>query len=543
MNKQAGTSLKNRYTFEEFRSLMNVLSDSLELEDDQLKEHFENLLFYDLKKIEIEEDLVKELPKKVSSKAEALLLENGSNGLIVGMVNPLNTKAINLLESTLGSNFTPVLIEEKDFHLVMGKYYSHIPELTRIAKRFKPERDQTTGDIINASIMRNDVSTLFDLMMQEALQSQATDVHIETFENQLSFRLRVDGILREHKIANTKISQYLLRYIKILANADIAEERRPLDGQHVSLQVGSKKVNIRLSIIPSAFGTSIVMRILGEASHLSLKKIIKDEAYSDAVLKYLKLKQGVFIVSGPTGSGKTTTLLSALSEINTPEKKIITVEDPVEYKVQGITQIQINKKIDYDFGAALRSILRQDPDVIMVGEIRDEETATAAIRAAVTGHMVLATVHTRSVSEIPTRLMDLGVDAFSMSMALRLLVSQRLVRLLCDNCKVPHIPSKEEADLMKTLFPWMKNEDQGDLYEASATGCEFCHHTGYSGRTVIYELLKTDQDMVLALGEKDFKKYYDLVEKSLSGNRLIDRAMRVALSGQTSLEEVLSFNE
>ena len=543
MNKQAGTFIKDRYTFEEFRSLIHSLSDGVIIDEQPIAEAYEGMQFYDLTKIELDEETIKTLPRKVALKAEAILLKNTGASVIVGMINPLNAKSITLVESTLGSSFTPVFVTEKDFRQLMGRYYSQVPEILKIAHRFKPERSQEDKAFVGAVGIRNDVEALFHLVMQEALQVQASDIHIEDFEGQLTIRFRVDGILREHKIPKTQIGDYLLRYIKILANVDIAEEKRPIDGQHVSVNVGTRRFNIRLSIIPSAFGYSIVMRLLGEATHLSLRKIISDSSYADEISNYLGLKQGVFIVSGPTGSGKTTTLLSALSEVNRPDKKIITVEDPVESKVAGITQVQINEKIGFTFGAALRSILRQDPDVIMVGEVRDEVTANTAIRAAVTGHMVLATIHTRSVSDIPARLMDLGVDPFSLSMALRLLVSQRLIRVLCESCKEPHTISSEESTFLKKAFPTFKGFDGKNLFKASEAGCEFCHHTGYSGRTIIYELLKTTPEMVIALGEKDFKNYYHLVNKALEGKRLIDSAMRIALKGNTDLDEVLSFSE
>ncbi len=543
MNEQGSILVRNYYTFEEFSALINALSEGLSIATDALQEAYQSLSFYDLKKIPLQEEIIKILPRKIALKAEAVVIDTSGTDMIIGMINPLNTKSISLLESGLGSSFVPVLVAEKDLRQILGKYYSHIPEALKIVQQFKPEKSQEDKLFVGAAGIKNDVATLFELLMQEALQVQASDIHIETFEEQLTIRFRVDGILRQYKVDHTYISQYLLRYIKILANSDIAEERRPIDGQHMSVNVGNRKFNIRLSIIPSAFGYSIVMRLLGEASHLSLKKIIKDPAYSTEILNYLNLKQGVFIVSGPTGSGKTTTLLSALSEINTPDRKIITVEDPVEYKVSGITQIQINTKINFGFGEALRSILRQDPDVIMVGEVRDDITANAAIRAAVTGHMVLATIHTRSVSDIPGRLMDLGVDAFSLSMALRLLVSQRLMRILCDNCKVSHALSPDEQSFLKIIFPSLTEQQCSGFYKALESGCDFCHHTGYSGQTIIYELLKTTQEMVLALGEKDFKNYYELVEKALKGKKLLDHALDVALKGQTSINEVLSFND
>ena len=387
---------------------------------------------------------------------------------------------------------------------------------------------------------RNKIAEFFQFILEDADQMGASDIHLELFEKTFYVKFRVTGRLIEYKFPNGDIAFYVLRYMKILANADIAEENLPMDGKHVSVTTSAgTKINLRMSIMPTGFGYSAVIRLLVDNKDFDLRKVIPDEGYYNELTGYLGMKQGMFVVSGPTGSGKSTTLYGSVSTINTPEKKIITLEDPIEIKMEGLTQVQINNEIGYDYSSSLRAILRQDPDVIMIAEIRDTETAHAAMKAAITGHMVLSTIHTRSVKDIPLRFLDLGIDAFSISSALKLLASQRLIRLLCKNCCKPFTPDKVQMQMVKEQFDWVKDEDFKGMFEP--IGCQFCQESGYGSRRIIFEHIQLTSPMMKALIDEDLGLYEEIVSKELKGATLADNAMKIALSGETSLAEAMSY--
>ncbi|MGB3727397.1 MAG: type II secretion system ATPase GspE [Glaciecola sp.] len=372
---------------------------------------------------------------------------------------------------------------------------------------------------------------LINAMLGEAIKEGASDIHIETFENQLVVRFRVDGVLREILRPNRKMSSMLVSRIKVMAKMDIAEKRVPQDGR-ISLRIGGRAVDVRVSTMPSSHGERVVLRLLDKNNaRLNLTDLGMTFDNREAFSSLIRKPHGIMLVTGPTGSGKSTTLYAGLSEINSKDRNILTVEDPIEFDLEGIGQTQVNGKVDMTFARGLRAILRQDPDVVMVGEIRDIETAQIAVQASLTGHLVLSTLHTNTAAGAITRLEDMGIEPFLLSSSLLSVLSQRLVRTLCDECKAPHTPSAREFEI---LGPNANKETI--IY--NPVGCISCNHTGYKGRTGIHEQLIVDEKVREMMhdgrGEQAIEKYI----RSNTPSIRQDGCDKV-ISGKTSLEEVL----
>ena len=370
---------------------------------------------------------------------------------------------------------------------------------------------------------------LINAMLGEAIKEGASDIHIETFENQLVVRCRVDGVLREILKPNRKMSSMLVSRIKVMAKLDIAEKRVPQDGR-ISLKIAGRAVDVRVSTMPSSHGERVVLRLLDKNNaRLNLEDLGMTEANRDVFSELIRKPHGIILVTGPTGSGKSTTLYAGLTEINSKDRNILTVEDPIEFDLQGIGQTQVNTRVDMTFARGLRAILRQDPDVVMIGEIRDLETAQIAVQASLTGHLVLSTLHTTTAAGAITRLEDMGIESFLLSSSLLAVLSQRLVRTLCNDCKQPHEATTTECEVLGISAP-------RTIY--SPGDCVSCNHTGYRGRTGIHELLKVDDSvreiMHSGKGEQAIEKHIRAHTPSIRGDG-IDKV----LSGETSLEEVL----
>lgn len=371
---------------------------------------------------------------------------------------------------------------------------------------------------------------LINAMLSEAIKEGASDIHIETFEKQLTIRFRIDGVLREVLKPNRKLASLLISRIKVMAQLDIAEKRVPQDGR-ISLLIAGRAVDVRVSTMPSNHGERVVLRLLDKNNaRLNLKQLGMTEHNRGIFSQLIHKPHGIILVTGPTGSGKSTTLYAGITEINSKDRNILTVEDPIEYAIEGIGQTQVNPRVDMTFARGLRAILRQDPDVVMVGEIRDVETAQIAVQASLTGHLVLSTLHTNTAAGAITRLEDMGVEPFLLSSSLLGVLSQRLVRTLCPQCKQPHQPDAEERRMLGTV------DDDVVIYRAQ--GCEHCNQSGYRGRTGIHELIVVD-DTIRELihnghGEQAIEKYVRQNTPSIRRDG-IDKV----LAGQTTLEEVL----
>lgn len=375
------------------------------------------------------------------------------------------------------------------------------------------------------------VIKLINAILTEAVRKQASDIHIEPFEKRLGVRYRVDGVMQKMLDPPREIAPLIISRIKVMADIDIAERRKPGDGR-ISLVVAGRPVDVRVSTLPSGHGERVVLRLLDkQAGRLDLENLGMPEAAHKSLTRALSLSHGIILVTGPTGSGKTTTLYAAISRLNTSRHSILTVEDPIEYFIDGIGQTQVNTKVDLDFAAGLRAILRQDPDIVMVGEIRDVETADIAVQASLTGHLVLSTLHTNTAVGAVTRLRDMGIEPFLLASSLVGLVAQRLVRVLCVHCKRPSTPTHAELKTLRATVSQTENVH-------TAHGCDKCNHTGYVGRTGIYEVVEVDENMRTMIhdgeSEHDIERYARTRHPGIQ-----DDGARLVLAGTTSLEEVL----
>ena len=376
----------------------------------------------------------------------------------------------------------------------------------------------------------SDPVLLVDHLLHEAIGLGASDIHLEPEEKRLRIRYRVDGVLLEQDAVPQESAQQLCSRIKVLAQLDLSEKRLPQDGKF-SFTHDEKQVDLRVSTFPGLHGQKVVLRILDRAQNmLCLQELGMSAEIAQQFQKLLQKANGFFLVTGPTGSGKTTTLYSALSYLHSPEKNIITLEDPVEYNIEGVTQGQVNPAIGFTFAQGLRSLLRQDPDVVMVGEIRDKETAQIAIESSLTGHIVLSTVHTNDAPSVIMRLMDMGIPSFLLNASLSGVMAQRLVRKLCSNCKFERSSTEQEKQMLKT---------QSDIKLFDATGCEMCLQTGYKGRTGIFELLVPTAGLrAQIVAHPDFEHLKEQAKKD-GMISLFDHGLQKVKDGTISLEELL----
>ncbi len=399
-------------------------------------------------------------------------------------------------------------------------------DLADIAEHM-PEPEDLLESEDDAPIIR-----LINALLTEAVRENASDIHIEPFENRLQVRFRVDGVLREVLQPQRVLAPLLISRIKVMARLDIAEKRLPQDGR-ISVRVAGRAVDVRVSTLPSGHGERVVLRLLDkQAGRLDLEQLGMDEAGRARIDELIHQPHGIILVTGPTGSGKTTTLYAALARLNDSRRNIMTVEDPIEYYIDGIGQTQVNTKVDMSFARGLRAILRQDPDVVMVGEIRDLETVQIAVQASLTGHLVLSTLHTNTAIGAVTRLRDMGVEPFLLSSSLIGVLAQRLVRVLCDHCKRPY--TANEADLLRLGLA--ADAEPPTLY--AAEGCDHCNQLGYRGRTSIYELVEVDETLRGMIHDGAAEHELELYAHRHAPSIFEDGVHKV-LAGVTSLDELL----
>ncbi|MFT4614224.1 MAG: general secretion pathway protein E [Bacteroidia bacterium] len=470
-----------------------------------------------------------------------VLLEKSASGnpLVVHDGQP-SIQVLTELRRVLGGPFELQDVSESEFKR----------RLTLAYQRDNNEAVQMAEDIgseVDLSRLADEIPELGDLMeaeddapiirlinaiLSQAVRDKASDIHVETFEDRLSVRYRVDGVLSEVLSPKRMLAPLLVSRLKVMAKLDIAEKRVPQDGR-ISVKIAGHAVDIRMSTIPSAHGERVVLRLLDTAAgQLQLQQLAMNEQVHESFDKFLHTPHGIILVTGPTGSGKTTTLYAGLSEINETSRNILTIEDPVEYMLPGIGQTQVNTKVEMTFARGLRAILRQDPDVVMVGEIRDLETAEIAVQASLTGHLVLSTLHTNTAIGAVTRLQDMGIEPFLLSSSLLAVMSQRLVRVLCGDCKTPAVASTAEREQLG-LAP---TAEEVTLYES--VGCELCKYTGFKGRTGIYELIEIDDEMRVKIYEGASEQDLTEVARRRYPGIETDGKRRI-LAGETSLQEVL----
>ena len=442
--------------------------------------------YVDLRKVEITADCIKKIPPKFATHYQILPIRFTGNTLTVAMAHPNDVQVLDEISLVVPERINPVLASEKEITESIRKYYGTGAETI----------DQMMGDVSESAggtdIQHIDefgseasISNFLNQILLEAYRDRATDIHIEPYEDELQIRYRIDGIMRDAKVPSNIVhfKDSINSRIKILSNLNIAEKRKPQDGRF-KVRVEGVDIDLRVSFLPTPYGESVVLRILSSTSLLSFDQLGLSKKDQDVLNMNIAKPHGIIFLTGPTGSGKTTTLYSCLSQINTVEKKIITIEDPIEYQLKGVTQIQINPEIGLTFAQGLRSMLRHDPDVMMVGEVRDKETAEIAIQVALTGHLVFSTLHTNDAASGVTRLLDMDVDPFLITSTVECFIAQRLIRLMCPTCKAE---AQCDEQMLKDFEGIVSVDPHMKIYEAH--GCEACNFTGYSGRSGIHEIL------------------------------------------------------
>jgi general secretion pathway protein E len=432
---------------------------------------------------------------------------------------------INLSEELFNARLTEQY-ETQAQNMPMAEDLEEGGDLFQVAEQLSNEPTDLLESVDDAPIIK-----LINALLSEAVKENASDIHLEPYENRLVVRFRIDGVLREVLQPKRGLAPLLASRIKVMSKLDIAEKRLPQDGR-ISLKIAGRAVDVRVSTIPGAHGERVVLRLLDkQAARLSLESLQITPIFREKLLEQIEKPHGIFLVTGPTGSGKTTSLYSMLNHLNDRRRNIMTVEDPIEYYLDGIGQTQVNQKVEMTFARGLRAILRQDPDVVMVGEIRDHETAQIAVQASLTGHLVFSTLHTNTAVGAMTRLRDMGIEPFLLASSLIAVMSQRLIRLLCPHCKTPYLADSLE----KQRFNNVKDQEI-TLYKSM--GCSLCRNSGYKGRTGIYELVPMDSTLRKLIhdgaGQHDLEMYARQISQSIQQNGL-----RRVLNGDTSLEELL----
>ncbi|MBD3758857.1 MAG: Flp pilus assembly complex ATPase component TadA [Microbacterium sp.] len=449
--------------------------------------------FVDLAAMTLSVDVLGLVPAALCRRYNAIPIERGRRALTVGMVDPTDLIAIDDLTTATELNIRPVVVAKDALEAAFGRYLRSDEELSDLSEQIG-EIAAADGlgatETIDESVDDAPIVRFVNLLISQAITDRASDIHIEPGERQLTVRYRIDGVLHEMQKADRAIQDGVISRLKIMASVDIAERRKPQDGR-LSVHHDGRQIDLRLATLPTVWGEKIVMRILdSSAQTLSMSDLrfsmINEKRFSESITR----PHGMVLVTGPTGSGKSTTLYTALNTVANPRINVITVEDPVEYRMPGINQVQVNAKAGMTFQAALRSILRSDPDVVLVGEIRDQETATISIEAALTGHLVLSTLHTNDAPSALTRLTEIGCEPFLVGTALSAVVAQRLARRLCVKCREPYTESRQLLDSVR--FPH-NPADPPILYRA--VGCQACSGTGYRGRVALHEVMTLSEQL------------------------------------------------
>ena len=505
-----------------------------------------------LSDIDIPKEIIAKIPAKLVIHYNLIPIDQSNGVLRVAISDPLDIHTLDDLRMLLKIEVEPVVSPPKEIHDAIKKYYGIGAETVEEMVGADEEEGKVeveAGEIEDIDEMAEDASIVrfVNQIISEAFRDRATDIHIEPLEKELRIRYRIDGVLYEAAIPSAirRFQNAIISRIKIMSDMNIAERRLPQDGK-IKVKMSEKDYDLRVSSVPTPYGESIAIRILSRDSELcTLDRLGFDSDHSEILREMIVKPHGIILITGPTGSGKSTTLYASLSEINSVDKKIITIEDPIEYRIEGVTQIQVVPPIGLTFARILRTLLRQDPDVIMVGEIRDQETAEITIRTALTGHLVFSTIHTNDACGAVTRLLDMGIEPFLVSSSLEGIIAQRLVRVMCKECKTPYSPRMELIDKL--------NATKEDISEAEfyrPVGCESCRYTGYRGRTAVYELVKMTESfrrMVVdrepanilrkqAIGQGMKPIRLDGWHKVKNGVTTIDEVLRVTMEDEFMIE-------
>jgi MSHA biogenesis protein MshE len=509
------------------RRLGRVLVEQGFVNDEQICEAISrqlNIPYVNLKFYNFNNDLVRRLPETQARRFRAVVLEERRGTYLARL---------------LKREVEAAVVSEAILLQTIDRVYRRTDQISGLAKELERDLGESYIDFgalgVGLGAEEAPVVKLLQSIFEDAVQVNASDVHIEPLEKRLQIRFRIDGALMPQTESDSKIAPALALRLKLMAGLDISEKRLPQDGR-LMVSVRDQKIDVRMSTMPCQYGETVVLRLLNRRAALqSLDRLGMPEDIRGRFAEIIQRTAGMVLVTGPTGSGKTTTLYAALAEVNTPERKIITVEDPVEYRLPGITQVQVNEKIELTFARVLRSTLRQDPDVILVGEIRDEETAQIGLRAALTGHLVLSTLHTKDAASTPLRLIDMGAPSYMVATSVHAVMAQRLVRLICETCAADVQPDAQEARWLQAMVGDRWREQQF----RRGQGCSHCNGMGYTGRTGVYEMLEMTPDLVRAANAAEPNAFLDAARPQLKGRTLSDRALALVFSGRTTVTEAM----
>lgn len=534
------------------KKLGRVLVDARRVTETALVQalaHQLGLPFVDLQKTTITQQAALSLPENLARRWGCLVVsktakpDGGLPEFTVAMSDPADVFAYDEIGKALRGELSVVAATEEGIFNAIDRLYRKNDEIVELAEALSREFSDGGAralDFAQLGAHADDdapVVKLLQSVFEDAIARGASDIHIEPMERKLFVRIRVDGMLHMLSESDPKTAAPLAQRLKLISGLNISERRLPQDGRF-NIKVHRHIIDVRIATSPTAFGESVVMRLLNQhAAHFDLDQLNMPPETKEAFLQALDRPQGMILVTGPTGSGKTTSLYSALTRLNTPQLKLITVEDPVEYRIVGINQIQTHEKIGLTFNAAFRSILRQDPDVILVGEMRDKETVDAALRASMTGHLVLSTLHTNDAKSAAARLVDMGAEAFIVGQSLHLVLAQRLVRLICPHCAAPHRPNDHElawsAQLAKES-PGAADDGLGAF--RVGRGCQQCSGTGCLGRTAIYEHLNMNKELIAALAQ-GLQNFSEAAERLVRGKTLSHHANALARKGLIAIQD------
>ena len=491
--------------------------------------------FVDLETTEIDPLVIKYVSEKLARERGVIPIRLQDNELTVAMCDPTDFQTIDDIKISSGKRVTPVLASQQALNHVIERYYTQTKKAEQAIKDFGLDNDvETVQQLTSSEVEGAPIVRIVNSILMDASNMKASDIHIEPFEKEVRVRLRVDGELRQLMSLPINTLSGIVTRIKIMANLNIAETKRPQDGR-VQQIMNNKKINMRISFIPAVYGEKVVIRLLNSDNSVMDKSEIGLSPFNmQQVERMMKISEGIILLTGPTGSGKTTTLYALLKDFNTINRNIITLEDPVEFSMHGINQVQVNSEIGMTFASGLRAILRQDPDIIAVGEIRDGETAEIAMRSAITGHVVLSTIHTSDALGTVERLVDMGVEPYLVASALKGVLSQRLVRRICPNCRQAYEPSEDEQrDLGLTPRP-------GRTFYRG-TGCPECFDTGYRGRTAVFEIFSLPVQVRRMVAKGAAREDLETLLKAPDSGfvSLKDNAIKLVEEGKTTSEEVL----
>ncbi len=507
-------------------SLLNLLSNQL------------NIPLIDINNYNYSDEVAKKLPESIARRYRALVIEDRERDYLVAMADPTDIYALDEIQGKLDKPVSQAIVRESALLENFDLVYRRTDEISALASELGQDLSESApelGDLLQTEMTDAPVAKLLQSIFEDAVQIGASDIHIEPDKSVIRIRQRVDGVLQEQVMQETQIAPAVVVRLKLMCGLNISEKRLPQDGRfHVI--VNGRDIDVRLSTMPVQHGESVVMRLLDQTrGALQLDHLGMPPDILHRFRKNFHLPNGMILVTGPTGSGKTTTLYAALSELNVRESKIITVEDPVEYRLDRINQVQVNPRIGLMFSNVLRSAMRQDPDIIMVGEMRDSETVEIGVAAAMTGHLVLSTLHTNDTISTATRLMDMGVEGYMLATTLRTIIAQRLVRRVCPSCSEDYSPTEFEAG-------WL-SEDLGlDLSQyryKKGRGCKQCGETGYHGRLGVYELLDMNAELAEKLRHDDSQGFVEAAARAPGYQPLVMVAHEHASNGLTTIEEML----